>query len=160
MLRKDAIPPIFPTFPSHLVPSASTSKEPRRVLKRNLSPISSPIPEKLVKSDLEITTEKLESTQQKLTQAKKQLRNVKLKHKRLKVRAANLKVIVQKLRNKNLVQLEHCELLSNISKTSFCLMQRESQKHINPKIKKTYDDRLRNFATTLHFLSPKSYNYV
>lgn len=39
-------------------------------------------------------------------------------------------------------------------------MQRESEKKINPKLKKAYDDRLRNFAITLQFLSPKRYSFV
>lgn len=64
-LNKDAVPSVIRTFPPHLQASTSNSKA-RRILKRDPSPIQSPIEEKLTKTDLKITREKFLKTQQKL----------------------------------------------------------------------------------------------
>lgn len=53
-----------------------------------------------------------------------------------------------------------CDLYLGISKTSSCLLKRQIETVKNPLMRKKYDEELRAFAITLHFLSPKAYDYV
>lgn len=48
----------------------------------------------------------------------------------------------------------------SIPKNSESLTKRAMQKTKIPNLKQEYDDRLNAFAITLHFLSPKAYNFV
>lgn len=91
---------------------------------------------------------------------KKKVKNLNQKQRRMSKKVANLENIIKDLRSKINVSEESCNLLSSLSKTSECLIKRSLNKIKNPSLKKVYDDRLRAFAITLHFLSPMTYNYV
>lgn len=51
-------------------------------------------------------------------------------------------------------------LLEGISQTSLFLVKRQIDKASNSKLEKMYNAKLRAFALTLHYISPKAYNYV
>lgn len=79
----------------------------------------------------------------------------------MKKKIANLENICKNLKEKYHVEEELCNFLSALSKTSECLVKRQMEKTKNPRLKKkVYEEGLRAFAVTLHFLSPKAFTFV
>lgn len=112
-----------------------------------------PSPTKKVKSEVLKLKTNLKVYQRKV-------KNLQLKNKRLVKKVAKLEDIICSLRNKINMQEESCAYLKSISQTSECLVKRSNEKISNPKLSKIYDDRLKAFSITLHFLSPKAYSFV
>lgn len=102
----------------------------------------------------------LKKTKESLSVYKNKVRNLSRAKRRLLKKIVSLEEICKDLRNKKNFTDESCELLRSISKTSECLMKRSYCKIKNPQLKNEFDERLRAFSITLHFLSPKAYSYV
>lgn len=148
-IREGAIPSIFPLV--------SEVKE-RFPLKRNTDDIA------IGSTSGESPTKKLKTEILKVKSSvhvyQKKVKNLKLKNKRLEKKVARLEDIIISLREKINMQDESCVYLESISKTSECLINRSVLKNLDPSMTKVYDERLKAFAITLHFLSPKAYCFV
>ncbi|KAL1446909.1 hypothetical protein WDU94_007611, partial [Cyamophila willieti] len=75
-------------------------------------------------------------------------------------RVTKLKNIIKDLKDKFNVGQESCSMLEGISQTSNFLVRRQIQKSQGKKLKKKYDEKLRSFALSLHYISPRAYEYV
>lgn len=113
----------------------------------------------LITAELEGTREFLNKSQSSLSTYKRKVKTLNQSKRRLQKRVADLTTILSELRNQNLMDEEHCSFLKGISKTSFCLFKRQKDK-ANGILERCYDERLKAFAVTLHFLSAKAYNFV
>lgn len=151
-VRQGAIPSIFPVV-------TEAQNHERRSLKRKQGDSFS------IDTNCEVSpTKKLKTEVFKMKSDlkvyQKKVKNLKLKNIRLVKKVATLKEVIHALREKIKLQEESCILLESISKTSDCLIKRCNEKSANPSMQKVYDDRLKAFAVTLHFLSPKAYTFV
>lgn len=67
--------------------------------------------------------------------------------------------VIESLKEKNLIDDDHCGMLTGICKISQNLLKKKGKMATNSK-QLVYDRHLRSFAITLHYLSPKAYSYV
>ncbi|KAI5743067.1 hypothetical protein M8J77_014103 [Diaphorina citri] len=79
---------------------------------------------------------------------------------RAKKRVAKMKNVMSELRDKCLVGEEGISFLQGISSTSQFLVKRQIQKARGKRLQKKYDEKLRSFALSLHYISPRAYEYV
>lgn len=87
------------------------------------------------------------------------IKNLKLKHKHLVKKCVNLKDLLDK--NKHLIEAEareHIEI-THEGETAFLFENQLKNRGRKPGGHR-YDDKLKSFALTLHYYSPKAYNYV
>ena len=89
--------------------------------------------------------------------ATKTLLQAKRRHKQ-KIKC--LKSVLKDVEKKGLLDTETTVLLENSVGCCQELINRRSSKQKNEKISKTYPLKLKAFALTLHFLSPKAYDYI
>lgn len=75
-------------------------------------------------------------------------------------RVTKLKNIIKDLKEKFNMNQESCSMLEGISQTSNFLVRRQIQKSQGKRLKKKYDEKLRAFALSLHYISPRAYEYV
>lgn len=120
-------------------------------------------------------TERLEDTPRKkllrktlMNQKKyyeRQVQTLKQKNKRQEKRIAQLNTVLKELKQKSLLADEHADILKTIGKSNIHLLKRLTAKSKISKNKKKflskeYSPELRKFALSLHYYSPKAYNYV
>ncbi|KAJ8380408.1 hypothetical protein SKAU_G00011860 [Synaphobranchus kaupii] len=98
---------------------------------------------------------KAEGVQQKLLRCRKKLRIQTQKTRRLKRKVFSLKDITGELQKKLLISTECADLLESINE-----VPREILTRIQQKRSAKFSEELRQFAITLHFYSPKAYEYV
>ncbi|XP_054256977.1 THAP domain-containing protein 6-like, partial [Macrosteles quadrilineatus] len=155
-LRPGAVPCVFPAqgkeLPNERKPLKRTVDEVFSTGETYVGVLESPRKKKLKKE--------LDKTKSLLQTSKRKVRNLNQKKRRITKKIGNLKSIITVLKDKLNIADENCLLLSSLSKTSACLLKRSHEKNINPKMRKVYEDRLKAFAITLHFLSPKAYRFV
>ncbi|XP_072758714.1 uncharacterized protein [Anoplolepis gracilipes] len=95
-----------------------------------------------------------------------QMQTLKQRNKRQQKRIAQLNTILKELKQKSLLTDEHADLLKTIGECNISLFKRfiaNSNILINkkkPNFSKEYPPEIRKFALTLHYYSPKAYNYV
>lgn len=150
-IREGAVPAIFPGF--------SQIKD-RPPSKRHLQPSSSHDSSQTLESPTKKMRCDLTKSKSCLKTLKKKRKNLQTAKRRLVKRVANLNDIVKTLKQKLNFRDEECGLLTSISKDSDCLIRRSTEQTLNPKMRKLYSDRLKAFAITLHFLSPKAYVFI
>lgn len=85
------------------------------------------------------------------------LQKVKSRQKR---RIVNLTSIVQKLKNNGMISHDAEEILVNHFGSNNRLFYSLFRKSITHKNTKKYNKIIRQFAITLHYFSPRAYNYV
>jgi hypothetical protein len=90
---------------------------------------------------------------------KNQIKSQKIKHlgrivKRCKQKINSMKSLVKVLEQKKNLNAENCVVLESLSEVHQKLIKRK----LGKKVK--YSHKLRQFAVTLHFLSPKAYEFV
>lgn len=149
-LREGAVTAIFPAISSTVDRASSKRKIDKGESSQTFSYEQSPT--KKLKTELAKSKIRLKSYKTKI-------KTLQTKKRRLEKKVANLANIIKALREKKGMSEESCSLLSSLSKTSSCLVQRCLKKE-NNTFKKTYEDRLKAFAITLQFLSPKAYSFV
>ena len=178
-LKKNAVPSIFPTFPSYLQTQPTTS---RRALKRlesekaahepctkkpKVEPYLSPsliveIDHSYCKPKAEVLEVLLEQEISKNELLKRKLHNAKQSKRKLQQNWKDLLEVVTQLKTRNLVGEKAFEVLKQAaSQVPFELVQR-LQKKVTQTIphNEKYPEELKSFALTLHFYSPKAYRFV
>ncbi|CAK1588572.1 unnamed protein product [Parnassius mnemosyne] len=96
-----------------------------------------------------------------LSKKKKEVKRLQDKNRLLVKKNANLKEILNTLTKKSYITQENQDILSRIGVQNQEIVKRQilkSKKGHIPKIK--YSPELRAFSLTLHFYSPKAYNFV
>lgn len=88
------------------------------------------------------------------------IRRLQKENWRQKKKISSLKGLVSELKNKNLMLEEHENIIFEHFGENKNIIQRLFQKTQNKGVRNMYDHSIRAFATTLHFFSPKAYNYV
>lgn len=134
--------------------SESFKQPPKKRFKKSLTNKLNDSPRK------QALKKELNLTKNKLFQARKKVKTLRQSNRRLKKKIVNIENICKDLKEKLNFQEEDCTLLSSISQNADCLIRRSIEKTTNPYLKKCYEERLRAFAVTLHFLSPKAYTFV
>ena len=79
---------------------------------------------------------------------------------RLRKRNAELKTIITDLRKQALISSNSVDILESCAGGIPDLLKRQKAKLQNQTLPTTYSPELRSFALTLHFYSPRAYNYV
>ncbi|EZA59658.1 THAP domain-containing protein [Ooceraea biroi] len=79
---------------------------------------------------------------------------------RYKKRIATLTTILRALKQKNLLSLEELDIVENFSELNKTLLNGQIRKTKKLRIPRLYAPELRRFALTLHYYSPRAYNYV
>lgn len=72
----------------------------------------------------------------------------------------SLKALIVELKNKNLLLEEHENIMIQHFGKNKEIIERLLKKSQKKSVRKTYEHSVRAFAVTLHFFSPKAYNYV
>lgn len=98
---------------------------------------------------------KASAVEEKLCVARKKLRLKNQQTRRLKARVSSLKDVIKVLQKKLLISTECASLLDGLDD-----VPREVFQRIQKKKKSVFSKNLMQFATTLHFYSPKAYDYV
>jgi hypothetical protein len=177
-LNKNAVPTIFPKFPSYLQVKKSAPRRPlnrldnnqdqptEKKIKMEASPVCTlevvkkdhnyvlPSPPKL-KLWLDQEKAKNEELQKKLQNRDKTIR-------RLETTASNLIDIVVHLKKRHLLQENAFDVLKKAASDVPSEIFNRFQKNLNTNsiTKEAFPETLKKFAMTLHFHSPKAYRYV
>lgn len=72
----------------------------------------------------------------------------------------SLQTILKDLQTRNLLTSQESDILKHLDQGTKELVKREIRKKKKLLVNKTYNVALRQFALSLHFYSPKAYNYV
>ena len=103
---------------------------------------------------------KLSQKEQLITTARKKIRYLHQKNRRLSKKNTSLKDIINHLEEKLLISSEVSSMLENSCPIvkELCAKTCKNPKNTSSAMK--YSENLRAFAVTLHFYSPKAYDYV
>lgn len=102
----------------------------------------------------------LKKQQKRLFTQKKKIKTLLQRNRRFQKRNASLKNVIKDLKDKFHVNEENCSILTGISETSQFLVRRQMQKAQGKRLQKKYNEKLRSFALSLHYISPRAYEYV
>lgn len=98
------------------------------------------------------------TTQQ--TKSNKEIKRLRQKHRRLKKRSAEPKDVIKELTREKMFLEENAAVLESMGATNQQLLKRQVAKRTGGHVPKHYSRELRAFALTLHFYSPRAYEYV
>lgn len=168
-LLPGVIPSVFDSFPSHLKP---TEKEPRKppakrefVCSQDCNSVENhelkPEHDNLQKSPTkqQIKT-KLEKTIRKLDLARKKIRLLQQSKRRLIKKNNDLKNVISTLRSENMINDVNLSVIESSAGGIGDLLKRKRAKMTGTTLEQKYSPQLRSFALTLHFYSPRAYNFV
>ncbi|KAF5281734.1 hypothetical protein FQR65_LT14574 [Abscondita terminalis] len=182
-LKADAVPSIFPAFPSYLQKSDKKRKRPaiRKVAENKTASIDSPYtsmetsfymhfalePEidmipSTTSTNLRVceTRKKLQSSPTKDILRKK-IKTLRQKIRRKNTRIRSLKNCITVLKRKGLLQTDSAELLKhNFEGVSLELFCNELKNQKRVPTGRRYSEEIKKFALTLNYYSPKGYNFV
>ena len=165
ILTENAVPSIFQAFPKHL--QAKPKKERQLPKKRKLTdslPLSSPSPSNVAfdhayasKADV---ASKAKVSANQVAHLKQKVKALKQRVRRCDVRIRNLSALLSVLQKQKLVTNEQHDMLeNNFSGVGKKLFQDQIQ-----NAKSThgyrYSTETKQFALTLHYYSPRAYNFV
>ena len=115
-------------------------------------------PERLFNSPREVELRKVHRDE--IRRLKKQLYASSYKLKKAQETVKSLRSIVKDLQKRNLVKSQDSDILKHLDQGTKELIKREIRKKKKLPVNRKYKDALREFALSLHFQSPKAYNYV
>lgn len=72
----------------------------------------------------------------------------------------SFEAIFDALKEKNMLQTEELQVLQDIGGPNSKILERQLQKNRGKCVKKQFNNHLKSFALTLHYYSPKAYEYV
>lgn len=88
----------------------------------------------------------------------KKIRGLQQTVRRRDKQVATLRSVLDTLRQKRLLEAEQGEVLFNLGSNE--LLERLRKKQMNKHVPRQYEPQLRVFALTLHYYSPRAYEYV
>ncbi|XP_063834368.1 THAP domain-containing protein 1-like [Ostrinia nubilalis] len=118
-------------------------------IEKNMTPKITPRKKKLIK--------KLEKTTAVGEKRKKKLAALRSKTWRLQKKTAEMCTVIQELKTRSLINQESADLLSSIDVVNRDFLKKFLCKDSTAR---KYTPELRKFALTLHYISPKAYNFV
>lgn len=80
--------------------------------------------------------------------------------KKMQTKLKSLKAVLKELQKRNLISPDEGEILQHLEKGTRELIKRQIRKQQHLPVSRTYKASLRQFALSLHYYSPKAYNYV
>ncbi|XP_011708347.1 PREDICTED: uncharacterized protein LOC105463035 isoform X1 [Wasmannia auropunctata] len=80
--------------------------------------------------------------------------------KKLQHKLKSLKSLLKELRTKNLITAEDSDILQHLDADMQEVIKRDIRKQQKLPVRRIYKANLRQFALSLHYYSPKAYNYV
>lgn len=132
--------------------------------------ISSPPHTTMVDSSTSITPSRLHNSpikkimraahKRKITSLRRQLYNNRQQLVQYKKKIETFDTILRSLKKKNLLSFEDLDIIENFSEWNKSLLNRQICTTKKLKVPRLYDPELRRFALTLHYYSPRGYNYV
>lgn len=72
----------------------------------------------------------------------------------------SLRSVLKELQNRNMLTPRECDMLNHLDEGTKQLIKREIRKKKNLPVSRMYTAELRQFALSLHYYSPKAYNYI
>lgn len=115
-------------------------------------------PERILNSPIKTRLREVHANEIKSLKRKLHLQNYN--HKKMQTKLQSLKNVIKDLQKRNLITPDEGDILQHLEKGTKELIKRELRKKQNLPVSKMYKDSLRQFALTLHYYSPKAYNYV
>ena len=173
-LNEHAIPSLFPSFPEHLQKSHVKRKSPRKrkVVKQATPSIeqptySEPSPSKIAKSidsDHSYADDSLNAVEQleQIKELQKQVKVLKQKIRRKDKKIKNIEQLFNSLEEKNLIlEEQHSLLQHNFGGIAENLFQNQLKNvKCTTRHGYCYSEEIKQFAMTLHYYSPKAYDFV
>lgn len=92
--------------------------------------------------------------------AKKKIKKLQQNKKQSDKKIADLEAIIEDLKSKNFRHDDNVEIFDKILGPNKEHLARQLAKQLDTSLEKQYSLELRAFALTLHYFSPKAYNYV
>ena len=151
-------------FPKYLQPKpVKKRKSPRKRLFIEPETILQPSPSKLAK--ISASDHAYANTQGypdvELSELKKQVKTLKQKVRRRNKKVKSLKDLLQSLRDKQLIALEQHDLLThNFNEVAKHLFKDQMKNSKDAKQGNRYSLETKQFAMTLHYYSPKAYEFT
>ena len=173
-LYEHAIPSVFPSFPEHLQKMHVRRKSPtkRKLLEEPTHPEGQPThsqqsPSKIAKSiesDHSYADDSINALEQleHLKELQKQVKVLKQKVSRRDEKIKNIEQLFTSLKEKNLIlEEQHSLLQHNFGGIAENLFQNQLKnvKSTTPH-RYRYSEEIKQFAMTLHYYSPKAYDFV
>ncbi len=162
ILKEDAVPEIFPTFPSHLKKKKNPRKPPPERSAKSLYAVNSDFSKNSIHHDHPYALPSQNDLKRKLEISFEENSQLKKRIKLLEAKIASLNDIITELKEKNLINDEVGTILEQASlKVPAEIFERLScSKPGSEQTKACYSKELKAFAVTLQFYSSKAYNYV
>lgn len=188
-LRDNAVPSVFPAFPSYLHKAPPKTRKPPKL--RSPSPSSSSAAAgTFLPSAMSETTRlstqprstgttqpptaadccdtprkaalkrKLSTTASKLLSSRKKIKLLQQSRRRLLKKMASLTTVISELRKNDLMSIDSLSVLEKSAGGVADLLKRQVNKQIGKPLPVSYSAELRSFALTLNFYSPRAYRYV
>lgn len=94
------------------------------------------------------------------TSFSKKFKLLQQKIRRKESRIITLEAILNSLKKNNMLGTEELQILQDIGGSNSKILERQLLKNRGKPVNKQFDSRLRSFALTLHYYSPRAYEYV
>lgn len=94
------------------------------------------------------------------TASKKRIKTLQQSQRRLKKKLAKMQDVIDDLTKNRILIDENVSILESLGKANKDLLRRQIAKKTGAPQPVTYSPELRAFALTLHFYSPRAYNYM
>ena len=154
-LKQDAVPSVFPAFPKHLQNNVAKWKLPKE---RKTEPSPTKI-RKTTISDHCYTSTEASTTEKVKTLSKKVHALNQHLYKRNK-RIKNMTDLIKQLKEKSYIAEKQADLLEfNFNGMAKELFTNQMNNPVDSHYRR-YTDETKQFAMTLHYYSPKAYNFV
>lgn len=115
-------------------------------------------PEKILNSPLKIRLRKL--YRRDIKKLKNQLYVSSYRMKKARDTIKSLRSVLKDVQKRSLLTSQESDLLQHLDQGTKELIKREIKKKKKLSVSRMYNTALRQFALSLHFYSPKAYNYV
>lgn len=103
---------------------------------------------------------KLEVEKNKTTKYRKKIRSLRATNKRQKKKIENMASILEQLKKSNFCSEDVLDTLTKVSEVNKEFIVRQLSKVTDEKCPRKFSAELKAFALTLHFYSPRAYDYV
>lgn len=115
-------------------------------------------PERILNSPTKVRIRETHTSEMKSLKRKLHLQNYN--QKKLHTKLKSLKAVLKDLQKRNLITSDESDILQHSDEGVKELMKREIRKRKQLPVSRIYKDSLRQFALSLHYYSPKAYDYV
>lgn len=115
-------------------------------------------PERIMNSPIKTRIRKVHKDE--IKSLKRRLSISHYEHKKTQLKYSKLKNVLKDLQKRNLLAAEDSDILQHLDTGTRELIKRDIRKRKKLPVSRVYKPCLRQFALSLHYYSPKAYNYV